>query len=133
MQYVYKNDLTKVYEESSCFVDEEGTQYGADWRIASIVGMQGIIDTQHPDTGENVILGHHLEIVNDLPTVVWDYRPKTNEETREDVKRGKLNELDDIERSITPRRLREAILTAEGRAYLQSKEDAIVTLRGHLK
>ena len=133
MRYVYKNDLTKVYEESSRFVDEEGTQYGADWRIASIVGMQGIIDTPHPDTDTNVMLGHHLELIDDLPTVVWDYRPKTNEETREDVKRGKRNELDSIERSITPRRLREAILTAEGRAYLQSREDDIVDLRGHLK
>ena len=134
MQYVYKNDLTKVYEESSVFVDPEtGTQYGADWRTASIVGMQGIIESSQPDTGANVITGHHLAIVDDLPTVIWDYRPKTQAELDQDFNNGVHGQIAALERQVTPRRMREAFLRQAGNDWIGAKDAEIAALRALLK
>jgi hypothetical protein len=113
MRYVYKNDCSRVYEETSVFIDEHGTQYGPDWRKASIVGMQGVIETPPPDPALYIINGHSLQIVDGLPTVVWDYRAKTAEELTADRRRHISSQIEDLEHpSGAPRWVREAAMVA---------------------
>ncbi len=52
-----------------------------------------------------------------------------NLELESSARRGVLKQIETLEAEITPRRLREAVLTPEGATWLQAKEDEIQVLR----
>jgi len=57
--------------------------------------------------------GQGIPVLEDLPIV-----PRTNQD-----------DIDDIEAGITERRMREAILTPEGKGWLQAEENKIEAIR----
>jgi type II secretory pathway component PulC len=59
---------------------------------------------------------------------------KVEEKTEDEIERERiLFQMSEIERQITARRLREAILTDEGRAWLMNWEMELQELRSELK
>lgn len=133
MQYVYNGDCSKIYEQSSIFVSEDGTQFGADWNKARIPGMQGVIETLPPDDNSLKIVGSSVEMVNDLPTRVWYTEAKSSADIIKEENDSVYLQIAALEQSVTPRRLRESVLSDQGKTWLESVDLAISTLRSSLK
>ena len=132
-RYIYNSDITKIINDTDAFSDFSGTQFPSSWDKSTIPGMQVIAETNAPDSSLNAISGSAVEMVNDIPTIVWNYVPYTSEQlsqmAKDTTNAGIKAQIATLEDSVTPRRNREALLTDAGKAWLSSVDSQIATLR----
>ena len=132
MQFIYKGDVSRVIEATGQFVDDKGTQYGADWDKATIPDMVAVVETAAPNDSALRVTGFVIEILDGVPTRVWQTEPIPAGELVEQDRARVRSAILVIEQSITNRRLREAVLSDAGRTWLDSQDVAIAALRAEL-
>lgn len=77
-QWIYEGNLNNVIEDSAPWTDPvTGTQYPGNWPKSSISGFQSVVSTQPPDPSANAVTGCSVQLVNGVPTQVWQYTPYT--------------------------------------------------------
>ena len=139
--WVLNGDMTKLYGNYEQWTAPDGTSYPGNWDKSSFPGFQEVVLTPQPAHDDAVtVTGNAVEMVNGIPTVVWQTAPvppKSPEELAADAKSHILMQIATLEGSITARRWREAGPddaggTAEGRAWLKGVSDQIAALRGTL-
>ena len=81
----------------------------------------------NPDT-QVLVSTDMVALIGGVYKFTYTVRYKTQEELKSDV----IAQINTLEAQITPRRLREAVLTPEGKSWLATIENAIEALREKL-
>lgn len=76
---MYTNDNLDIIEDGQAFTHANGVKYPSNYPKNEIVGLYPVTLTAQP-TGDIVITGFHIELIDGVYTQVWDYRAKTTDE-----------------------------------------------------
>ena len=141
MTWVYNGDLAKPIEDSASFKDAAGTSYPGNWDKPSVSGMVKVAETAKPDVTLNNVTGSHVELIDSVPTRVWDSTPRPAAEIKANANAPILSQIVAKER-LTDRRVRELVLRLAVSAFaagdvdrvaLKAREDEFAALRATLQ
>lgn len=135
-QWVFEGDLTKIYEEHEAYVAPNGTLYGSDFPKAEIQGGLVVNGPGAPSSVDFHVLSNSVEMVNGVPTRVYQTTPVTDAEKAQLAKDAHNScvrtQMAALEATITSRRSREALFTEAGRTWLAGVDNQIAILRATL-
>ena len=136
MSYSYNCGLTDPIENEAQWRDEAGTLHPGNEPKSSFASLVKVSETAPPDETLNIVTGSHVELIDVIPTRVWDYRPKTAQELKAQHNAPILSELSSLDAYI-PRGLEDFwAIVAFDTASLPEQERTRLTrkieLRGQL-
>lgn len=126
---LYVDPASKIVNEGDSYVGVDGTQYPPNFPKAEIPGLTQVVETQPPVDTALVVTGFYVDASNHQ---VWQTRPKTEEELKDELVSSLRMQIIELESSATARRVREAVLTEEGRLWLENLETQIAGVRVEL-
>lgn len=126
---LYVDPASKIVNEGDSYVGADGTQYPPNFPKAEIPGLTQVIETQPPVDSSLIVTGFYVDGSNHQ---VWQTRPKTAEELKDEQVSSLRMQIIELESSATARRVREAVLTEEGRLWLGNLETQIAGVRVEL-
>lgn len=126
---MYATQEKKIVQDYEAFEGKDGSRYPWNFPKQNITELHKVTETPIP-TEENIVVTGYT--VNDDFVQVWTTRQKTEEEKNKERTESIKSQICNIESTVTQRRLREAVLTEEGKQWLNAVEDQISTLRGQL-
>lgn len=74
-QFVFEGDLSNPVSDGSPFVAPDGTQYPLGFPKTEIPGMVQVVETEQPSDPAFIVNGHHIELIDGVPTRVWETEP----------------------------------------------------------
>lgn len=126
---LYVDSTKKIVNQGDSYVGADGTQYPANFPKSEIPGLIEVVETQPPVDESLVVTGFYVDGSNHQ---VWQTRPKTEEELKAELVSSLRMQIIELESSATARRIRDAVLTEEGRLWLENLETQIAGVRVEL-
>jgi len=102
--WVLNGDCSKIYGNEEGWTGPDGTKYSGTWPKEAFPGFQQVIVTDQP---EGTVNSRTVEMVNGVPTVVWDVTPPAPCDPAAEARNAALAEIVRLEHSITDRMWRE--------------------------
>lgn len=125
---MYTNDKLEIIQDFDAIFHND-IRYPSDYPKDEIKGLYKVTETVRPNN-DYVVFGFHID---EKHTQVWDCRAKTEKELINEKNANLKQEIEYLEKEITSRRIREAMLTEEGKFWLEEKEKEINNIRMLLK
>ena len=83
--WVLDGNCDKIIRDGETFFGMDGTHYSGNWDKSTVPGMQQIVLTPEPVTPGYRTIGNTIEMVNGVPTRVWQQEPIPNQATPEEI------------------------------------------------
>ena len=137
MTYILDNDVSNLIDDDAQWRDEAGTLHPGNEPKSSFASLVKVSETAPPDETLNIVTGSHVELIDGIPTRVWDYRPKTAQELKAQHNAPILSELSSLDAYI-PRGLEDfwaivAFATASLPEQERTRLARKIELRGQLQ
>lgn len=125
MTYIYNGDLSSPIEDSAQWREVNGTLHPGNEPKAGIPGMVLVNEGARPDTALNHVPGTFtVQLVNSVPTKIWNYTPKTAQELSAATNTQNLAALLDIRN----KRERQTIIIEAEKCFTPEQAEVITKI-----
>ena len=124
---MYTDHTLKPLYNGHQYVGTDGKQYPPNQPKDEIAGLHLVKETERPSDPSLVVTGF---FINDQYQQVWQTRAKNADELKSEV----MQQIENLERQQTQRRIREAVLGNQASIdFISSLENQIVALRAQIE